>query len=134
MTFLNNKEKEDDQLSDLNLEVGDIVEAFGVRGTVTAIADTLAYPIRVVFEHERLDEAEGFYRDGRHEWWHKTPSLKLIEKKNKPKRKVKLYRYTLDYAGIGITQSNWTEQHMDVFKSDKVSVLKTEEKEIEVDE
>lgn len=32
-----------------------------------------------------------FFVNGLYESWHKTPSLKLVEKKNKAKRKVMLY-------------------------------------------
>lgn len=56
-------------------KVGDIVEAFGCRGTVVDIRDD-EYPVVVSFD----DNTNSFTQDGRERTWHKEPSLKLIER------------------------------------------------------
>lgn len=58
-------------------KVGDIVEAFGVRGVVKRIGSHPIYPIDVELD---FGSSETFTIDGRGYLWHKTPSLKLIER------------------------------------------------------
>lgn len=81
------------KLPDLNLQVGDEVEAFGVKGVVANIAAIGTYPITVAIEGEG---SYGFTADGRFYTWSKTPSLKLIKRKPKTVEKtVELKRYLL---------------------------------------
>ena len=74
-------------LPDLNLEVGDIVEAFGVRGIVESerfLSNGTDIECKLYEIRFEKDNKISFYSDGKLNYWHKTPSLKLIEKKNKP--------------------------------------------------
>lgn len=64
-------------------EVGDIVEAFGLKGKITNIYDKALYPLEVNFENNHIF---GFMIDGKYANWHKEPSLKFI---SRPKKKVK---------------------------------------------
>lgn len=68
----------------MEFEVGDIVEAFGVRGVVEGNA--LDESIQVRFG----THVTYFYPDGKAALWHATPSLKLIERPRKTK-KVKVW-------------------------------------------
>ncbi len=65
-------------------EVGDIVEAYRVRGKVDEIDSdpNNLYPVLVWFDSLYSD---CFTLDGKTRSWHKEPSLKLIER---PKKKV----------------------------------------------
>ena len=118
----------EEKLPDIGLEVGDLVEGYGSEGEVTAADNCLSYPtITVWFKH--ADITRWFLPDGSVESWHKIPSLKLIEKKIKPKRKVTLYRYTHVYDhSPRIYQSDWSTN-----KTSDFVILKTETKEIEID-
>lgn len=72
-------------------KVGDIVEAFGVRGVVERIHSNYSSSVPVVV---RLDNGvvKSFYLDGRAYSWAKEPTLKLIERpKKKEKRVVKVW-------------------------------------------
>jgi len=71
-------------MSDEKFEVGDEVEAFGLRGKVTRYhpPEGGIALVQVVFK----GHVHRFELDGRAEPWHKTPSLKLIAKKKKPFR------------------------------------------------
>lgn len=60
--------------------VGDIVEAFGCRGEVTRHDHNTDYPLVVSFGPKHH---EYFTSDGKLWDWHKTPSLKLIERPKK---------------------------------------------------
>jgi len=89
----------DNKLPDLGLEVGDIVEAFGLKGVVNDLyflygnlLDKTEYIVEVDFGNRYIKR---FYSDGRYEAAHKTPSLKLIEKKYKCK--------TIEYVESGVT-------------------------------
>lgn len=68
-------------------QVGDIVEAFGVRGEIISLENSPSYPILVKFyDTGTFWNKAAFIIDGKFEDWHKEPSLKLIER---PKKKVK---------------------------------------------
>jgi len=115
-------------LPDLGLEVGDTVECHGAIGKVVAVRmDNSRHPVVVDFESGAV--AVSFFCDGRYHPWHKTASLKLIEKKIKPKRKVTLRRYTYDQR-TNIYQTAWTNE--DCFDHNR-TLVKTETKEIEID-
>ena len=67
----------------MNFKVGDIVEAFGVKGEVMVIDDGGGdYPIRVLFV---TGDTDFFRQDGRLNVWHEAPSLKLIKRSKKYK-------------------------------------------------
>lgn len=68
-------------------EVGDIVEAFGLKGIVVKIRDCQYFPIQVKFCN---DNSATFCSSGKLQSWHLEPSLKLIEKAKK-KVKKKFY-------------------------------------------
>lgn len=72
--------EEPTQASVPQFQVGDIVEAFGVRGKVLEIRDDLVYGVIVCFECENNSFQLMFQMNGIYEGWHKTPSLKLIER------------------------------------------------------
>ena len=74
--------REDKGEEEMIFEIGDEVEAFGVRGVVVEI-DML---VRVLFDERYCY----FYKDGKVYSWTKEPSLKLIKK---AKKKVKKYRW-----------------------------------------
>ena len=88
----------EEKLPDLGLEVGDKVELAGVVGEVNSIYSDRERPIAVWFEY--ADITRWFLPDGRVEPWHKIPSLKLIKKKIKPKRKVTLYSDTFKFRRL----------------------------------
>ena len=116
-------------LPDLGLEVGDKVEYAGVEGEVVWVSSNGAeYPIGVKFKPDMV-VVQSFLSDGRAYRWHKIPSLKLIEKKIKPKKKITLYRHTYkSTANVRIYQTDWTTD-----KNGMVGVITTETKEIEID-
>lgn len=62
-------------------KVGDIVEAFGVRGAVGVVYESSDFPVECSFNGHIF----WFNREGMASSWHKTPSLVLIEH---PKKKV----------------------------------------------
>lgn len=62
----------------MNFQVGDIVEAFGVRGVVKDVNPSESQLIIVEFENG--PSVACFFIDGRACAWHKKPSLKLAEK------------------------------------------------------
>jgi hypothetical protein len=66
-------------------QVGDIGEAFGVRGVVVGINCMGSYPICVRFENGRYIY---FTKDSKWYDWHKKPSLIFIERPKKKVRKV----------------------------------------------
>ena len=116
-----------EKLPDLGLEVGDKVECHGAVGKVDSInSNSAGYPIVVKFKSDMV-ALESFLRDGRSHRWHKTITLKLIEKKIKPKTKIKLYRYTYK-LGDTIVQTMWTNSEEVSFNT-----IKTEIKYIEID-
>ena len=116
-----------EKLPDLGLEVGDLVEGYGVKGEVISITNNTNFPVSVKFEY--AGRVLTFLRDGKIESWHKLATIKLIEKKIKPKRKVTLYRYTYRSKYDGkVSQSGWLEG-----KIANENILKTETKEIEID-
>jgi len=119
-------------LPDLGLEVGDIVDFMGARGTVLYIDPAHVNRISVVFKNilNTDEEKDYFLADGRLAPWHTIPSLKLIEKKKKPKKVVTLYRYTFK-PDLNIYQTAWTNCEN---SRPSGNVLKTETKEIEIDE
>lgn len=69
-------------------KVGDIVEAFGVRGVVTKVLSNGGHPVLVDFERLPGEAEEEFTPDGRLFYWHKEPSLKLIERQKKKVKKT----------------------------------------------
>jgi len=71
-------------------QVGDIVEAFGVRGRVDR-ADTSVISVTYTDPSAAcIAGGNAFTPDGRLHIWHVTPSLKLIERPRKTK-KVKVW-------------------------------------------
>ena len=127
-TIMNSEKK----LPDLGFEVGDIVDYMGAGGTVVNNLPSDRHLIRVVFNNnpEWNESGYKFLPDGRFEPWHRTPSLKLIEKKIKPKKVITLYRYTF-VGDIHTYQTTWSSDEN--FKPDGV-VVKVETKEVEIDE
>lgn len=77
-----------------NFIVGDIVEAFGLKGEVIYIQDP-PYIVRVQFQNM---VKESFTLDGKLFDWHKTPLLKLIER---PVKEVK-FETEVERTGLGI--------------------------------
>lgn len=74
----------------MEFKVGDIVEAFGMRGEIVSIDARISkYGYLVVRYAVENDKRGYFCADGRLESWHKAPALKLIER---PKKKVKKYK------------------------------------------
>jgi len=117
-----------EKLPDLGLEVGDLVEGYGVKGEVISITNNTNFPVNVKFEY--AGRVITFLRDGKIESWHKLATIKLIEKKIKPKRKVTLYRYT--YAsGDYFYKTAWSN---DPETCKNINIIKTETKEVEIEE
>ena len=69
-------------------KVGDIVEAWGVRGVVTGYVNQPEY-IEVKFDNAQA-YVTTFFVDGKYMAWHEEPSLKLVKR---PKAKVKKVLY-----------------------------------------
>jgi hypothetical protein len=70
-------------------KVGDVVEAFGLRGTVVKIYSEFVNPVEVKYED---GEYTLFTLDGKLHHHHKLPSLKLISRaKRKVKKEVKVW-------------------------------------------
>lgn len=60
-----------------DFQVGDVVEAFGVKGIVTNIDYTLSmFPVCVSFDQKPMR----FMSDGKYLDWNKAPTLKLLER------------------------------------------------------
>lgn len=100
----------------VTFEVGDEVEAFGLKGEVIRIVDGIEYPIEVKYEdRETIDT---FTLNGNFHDYHKKPSLILIKKK--PKKEVEKVKYVLvnDKGGI-ITGSFDSIQELDKSKPNK---------------
>lgn len=92
-------------------EVGDECEMWGVPCVVVEVDNGEEYPIVVKSDDVLLDT---FTKDGRHLYWHKEPSLKLIKKKPK---KVKLYKWAYkDYRDYWVDTVQFYESE-DTFKS-----------------
>ena len=72
----------------MTFKVGDIVEAFGVRGVVTTVNGNGNCEVR--FSKPAPLMESWFFKDGRLSDWHAAPSLKLIERPRKTK-KVKVW-------------------------------------------
>lgn len=70
-----------------DFKVGDIIEAFGLRGVIRKINPTAAYPVFVEYEDGFADY---FRLDGRKDRWHKTASLVLVERPKPKIVKIKL--------------------------------------------
>lgn len=68
-------------------KVGDIVEAFGVRGEVVEAHDSGAYPVSIHFTP--IDCFEWFTENGRLHNWHLKPSLILIERPKKKRKETR---------------------------------------------
>jgi len=116
-----------EKLPDLGLEVGDLVEGYGLKGEVISITNNTNFPVSVKFEY--AGRVLTFLRDGKIESWHKLATIKLIEKKIKPKKIIVLYRYThVHDHSPRIYQSGWSTN-----KTSDFVILKTETKEIEID-
>lgn len=72
-------------MSETKFQVGDVCTYQGCEGVITAIdLREKTYPITAVFNEDE-GQFGTFTLDGRHNIWHKEPSLKLIER---PKKKV----------------------------------------------
>lgn len=67
-------------------KVGDIVEAFGVKGKVIETDEERLYGVAVEFLIQKELKTYGFTRDGLSEAWHKEPSLKLIDRPQRTKK------------------------------------------------
>lgn len=66
----------------MKFQVGDVVEAFGLRGKVTFIDNYSSnYPITVKYSDD--DHVASFTEDGKCYRYHKTPSLVLISRAKK---------------------------------------------------
>lgn len=88
----------------VQFKVGDIVEAFGVRGWVTDITKSF---VHVAFNNAAADS---FFSDGRQRGWHAAPSLKLIERPRKTK-KVKVWVNV--YPSSAHDTRPWLSCHID---------------------
>ena len=72
--------------------VGDVVEAFGVRGRVTDIKTSIrtwAYPVLVTFDlkdENDISYVDYFNMEGKRSSWHRVPDLKLISRPKKVKK------------------------------------------------
>ena len=117
-----------EELPDLGLEVGDLVEGYGLKGEVITADNCLSYPT-IAVRFKQTGYTRWFLPDGRYETWHKIPLLKLIEKKIKPKRKVTLRRYTYEH-GTCLYQTGWVDGY---YLDHNSTLVKTETKEIELD-
>ena len=86
-------------LPDLGLKVGDKVSWHGVIGKVTLIILSVDYPIVVDFGNQvsNTDKMPKgcFMKNGLYLDWHKTPSLKKIEKLKNEKAKSSKKRIKL---------------------------------------
>lgn len=85
--FYENEESEKDIVLDeqpVGFQVGDIVEAFGLKGVVVEINHEEVFPVFVYFNETQ--ENEVFTFDGKFYAEHLNPTLKLIER---PKKKVR---------------------------------------------
>ena len=88
-------------------KVGDVVEAFEVRGEVVDVAPSRYpnYPIIVSFKASHPDWTtpvayvkEAFTVDGKYKDWHATPSLKFISRKEETLELAKLKIIACMYA------------------------------------
>lgn len=87
-------------LDPIEFKVGDIVEAFGLRGRVFRITLNTLCPIEVIYDiptSEGGDLKDDFTKDGLYNPYHKTPSLKLISRP-KTKENKTIYRWVNLYA------------------------------------
>ena len=117
-------------LPDLGLEVGDKVEYAGVAGEVTSVTAINDHPpLYIAVSFNQGEFIEWFLRNGKYEAWNEIPSLKLLEKKIKPKIKVTLYRYTYK-QGACVYQTIWNSGSL-IYEGSEI--VKTETKEIELD-
>lgn len=64
--------------TETNFQIGDIVSAFGLSGTVIRITEGIDYPITVSFSD--IDYTDIFTADGRHNAVHILASLHLIRR------------------------------------------------------
>lgn len=75
-------------------QIGDIVEAFGCSGVVVEVRNGEKFCIQVNFD---IGVCKSFLSNGAAQEWHKTPSLKLIERPiKKVKKKV--------WIGVGLKE------------------------------
>jgi len=117
-------------LPDLGLEVGDKVEYAGVAGEVTSVTAINDHPsLYIAVSFNQGEFIEWFLRNGKYEAWNEIPSLKLLEKKIKPKIKVTLRRYTYEH-GTCLYQTGWVDGY---YLDHNSTLVKTETKEIELD-
>lgn len=93
-------------------KVGDIVEAFGVKGKVIDIDEERLYGIEVEFQVQEETKTYGFIKGGLSESWHKEPSLKLI---SRPKKMEKII-ITDNNAQICVRNQGYY-QSIDIFYS-----------------
>ena len=88
-------------------EVGDVVEAFGVKGVVKEIKENSDFPVKVSFEIGENLNIWSFTLDGKYFGWAKEPrSLKLVEKAKKEEPKKKYYRMIFKDGGGDWNLSN----------------------------
>lgn len=69
-------------------KVGDIVEAFGLIGTVVSVKHSGFYSVSVEYDLDGSFNVDHFTPDGRCHLAHKTPSLKLVERPKKTTKKI----------------------------------------------
>jgi len=94
---------------DFEFKVGDIVEAFGVRGQITGISKHDLYP--VVVEFATLNKELWFTKEGLYQQWHATPSLKFISREEKkiPIAKNDLARAWDEHlVGVAVSASDFS--------------------------
>jgi hypothetical protein len=73
-------------------EVGDVVEAFGERGTIVSVREEDYSLYKVVLSEVTPRVVLSFNSQGKYFDWQKEPSLKLIEKAKKEEPKKKYYK------------------------------------------
>jgi len=123
------KTNDEKKLPDLGFEVGDNVDFMGAIGTVSRISASYVF-VGFKLIGTPNEAALYFLPDGRMKSWDTIPSLKLIEKKKKPRKVITLYRYTF-VRDIHTYQTSWSSNEN--FRPNGV-VVKVETKEVEIDE
>ena len=94
-----------------SFEEGDTVEAFGHQGVI--VKDPSGPASKYVVASFGISRLEWFYKDGKLNSWHKEPSLKLIEKKQKTVTRYKVL-FKEDIASIkdGQVTERWVTKDL----------------------